>query len=153
VAIYPEPMVGYGARLQRYGFHGISHQYCAQRGSDFGPRLIATTPVTSPETAVLWRRFVRGQSIDHHGVLLPGGNDGQSAWLGDPGSLCALARITPDQLDETPSTPGVWSQGILQVAIGRPCGESLGAMEGEILRAQLAFGVASRCVGAMLPAG
>jgi len=106
-AVYPIPYEWYEQGIQRYGFHGISHQYCAQRtaqilGQDLASlRLIICHLGNGCSLAAI--RY--GESIDTTMGFTPleGLMMGSRSGSIDPSILIHLLRqgnYTVDQLDE-----------------------------------------------------
>jgi acetate kinase len=105
--VYPGPYEWLAQGIRRYGFHGISHQYCAQRtaqlmGRDLNElRLIICHLGNGCSIAAIRE----GHSIDTTMGFTPleGLMMGSRSGSIDPGILIHLLRqgVTPDELDQT----------------------------------------------------
>lgn len=106
--VYPGPYAWYEQGLQRYGFHGINHQYCAHRtarllGRDLKQLKLVTCHLGYGCSLAAIRH---GWSIDTTMGLTPleGLMMGSRSGSLDPGLLLYLLQhtnVTPQQLDET----------------------------------------------------
>jgi acetate kinase len=107
-AVYPGPYEWYEQGIQRYGFHGISHQYCAQRtaqilGQDLESLRLITCHLGNGCSLAAIRQ---GQSVDTTMGFTPleGLMMGSRSGSVDPGILLYLLQqdgYTADQLDQT----------------------------------------------------
>ncbi|MCX7592653.1 MAG: acetate/propionate family kinase, partial [Fischerella sp.] len=105
-AIYPGPYEWYEQGIRRYGFHGINHQYCAQRaaqllGRDLNSLRLITCHLGNGCSLAAVRA---GKSIDTTMGFTPleGLMMGTRSGSVDPGILIYLLRkgIDVDRLDE-----------------------------------------------------
>lgn len=160
VAVYPGPYEWYEQGIQRYGFHGISHQYCAQRtaqilGQDLASLRLVTCHLGNGCSLAAIRQ---GQSIDTTMGFTPleGLMMGSRSGSIDPSILIHLLRegnYTPDQLDETLNK----ASGLKGISgLSGDMRQILRAMEQGNSRAQLAFEIyihrLRSHIGAMIPA-
>ncbi len=105
--IYPLPYEWFEKGIQRYGFHGISHHYCAQRtaqilGRDLADLRLITCHLGNGCSLAAIRQ---GQSVDTTMGFTPleGLMMGSRSGSIDPGILIHLLRhenFTADQLDQ-----------------------------------------------------
>ena len=105
--LYPGPYAWYEQGIRRYGFHGISHQYCAQRAAEIlGKELTSLKLITCHlGNGCSLAAIANGQSIDTTMGFTPldGLMMGSRSGSVDPGILIHLLRheqYTADQLDE-----------------------------------------------------
>jgi acetate kinase len=105
-AVYPGPYEWYEQGIRRYGFHGINHQYCAQRAAQLlGRNLNSLRLITCHLGNGCSLAAIRaGKSIDTTMGFTPleGLMMGTRSGSVDPGILIYLLRkgIDADQLDE-----------------------------------------------------
>jgi len=144
-AVYPGPYEWFEQGIRRYGFHGISHQYCAHRtaqilGKDLQSlRLITCHLGNGCSLAAIQH----GHSIDTTMGFTPleGLMMGSRSGTVDPGILIHLQRqkgATADQLDATLNK----SSGLKGVSgISSDMRLILSAMSESNTRAQLAYDV------------
>ena len=107
-AVYPGPYAWYERGIRRYGFHGISHQYCAERAAKLLRRdLVGLRLVTAHLGNGCSLAAIRdGRSVDTTMGFTPldGLMMGTRPGSLDPGILTYLQRAdgaTADQLDAT----------------------------------------------------
>ncbi len=104
-AIYPGPYAWVAQGIRRYGFHGISHQYCAQRAAQLLGKSLADLRliVCHLGNGASLTAVSQGQSIDTTMGFTPldGLMMGTRSGAVDPGILIYLLRqgATADQLD------------------------------------------------------
>ncbi len=106
-AVYPGPYEWYDQGIRRYGFHGISHQYCAQRASQILGRDLAELCLITCHlgNGCSLAAIRQGRSIDTTMGFTPleGLMMGSRSGSIDPGILVYLLRqqgYTADQLDQ-----------------------------------------------------
>jgi len=107
-AVYPGPYAWYERGIRRYGFHGLSHQYCAERaakllGRDLADLRLVTAHLGNGCSLAAIRD---GRSVDTTMGFTPldGLMMGTRPGSLDPGILTYLQRAdgaTADQLDAT----------------------------------------------------
>ncbi|MEB3338249.1 MAG: acetate kinase [Leptolyngbyaceae bacterium] len=157
-AVYPGPYEWFEQGIRRYGFHGISHEYCAQRTAQILKKDLKTLRLITCHlgNGCSLAAIRDGQSIDTTMGFTPleGLMMGSRSGSVDPGILIHLLRqegYTADQLDQIlnkesglKGISGVSSdlrQVLRAIAQGNP-------------RAQLAFDLyihrLQSCLGAML---
>jgi acetate kinase len=106
-AVYPGPYEWFEQGIRRYGFHGINHQYCAERaaqmlgGTSSSPRLVTCHLGNGCSLAAIRN----GQSVDTTMGFTPleGLMMGTRSGSVDPGIVTYLMRqkkLTGEQLDE-----------------------------------------------------
>jgi acetate kinase len=158
--VYPVPYEWFEQGIRRYGFHGISHQYCAHRaaqllGKDLEPlRLITCHLGNGCSLAAIFQ----GRSIDTTMGFTPleGLMMGSRSGSVDPGLLLYLLRqkgYSAEQLDTTLNK----ASGLQGVSgVSNDMREILHAMAQGHTRARLAFDVfvyrLRLYIGAMLAA-
>jgi acetate kinase len=158
--VYPVPYEWFEQGIRRYGFHGISHQYCAQRaaqllGKDLEPlRLITCHLGNGCSLAAIFL----GRSIDTTMGFTPleGLMMGSRSGSVDPGLLLYLQRqkgYSAEQLDTTLNK----ASGLQGVSgVSNDMRELLHAMAQGHTRARLAFDIfvyrLRLYIGAMLAA-
>jgi acetate kinase len=105
-AIYPGPYAWVEQGIRRYGFHGISHQYCAQRAAQLLDRDLSTLRLVICHlgNGCSLSAVSQGRSIDTTMGFTPldGMMMGTRSGSVDPGILLYLMRqsgCTVDQLD------------------------------------------------------
>ena len=143
--VYPGPYEWFAQGIRRYGFHGISHQYCAHRtarilGKDLQSLRIITCHLGNGCSLAA---IQHGHSIDTTMGFTPleGLMMGSRSGTVDPGILIHLLRqkgATPDQLDTTLNK----NSGLKGVSgISSDMRSILSAMAEGNARAQLAYDV------------
>lgn len=157
-AIYPGPYEWFEQGIRRYGFHGISHQYCAQRAAQILNRELK-------ELRLITCHLGNGCSLaairDGHSVdttmgftPLDGLMMGTRSGSVDPGILIYLMRqqgYTADQLDEVLNL----ASGLKGISgISSDMRQLIAAITRDNSRAQLALDIyvhrLRSCIGAML---
>ena len=142
-AVYPGPYEWLAKGIRRYGFHGISHQYCAERSAQLlGRELDSLKLVTCHLGNGCSLAAIRGgRSVDTTMGFTPldGLMMGTRSGSLDPGILTYLMReekSTGEQLDNLLNT----KSGLLGVSgISGDMREVVTAMKGGNARAKLAF--------------
>ncbi|HKV47158.1 MAG TPA: acetate kinase [Candidatus Acidoferrales bacterium] len=142
-AIYPGPFEWVGLGIRRYGFHGINHQYCAERAAHmFGRQLDALKLVTCHLGNGCSLAAIRdGHSVDTTMGFTPleGLMMGTRSGSVDPGILTYLMRQQHLQSQEIDDLLNKRS-GLLGVSgVSSDMREVLTAREQGNPRAQLAF--------------
>ena len=105
-AVYPIPYEWFEQGIRRYGFHGISHEYCAKRAAQLlGKELASLRVITCHLGNGCSLAAIRnGKSIDTTMGFTPleGLMMGSRSGSVDPGILIHLLRegLDPDKLDE-----------------------------------------------------
>lgn len=144
-AVYPGPYAWYEQGIRRYGFHGISYQYCTQRAAQIlgrdekGLRLIACHLGNGCSAAAIQD----GRSIDTTMGFTPleGLMMGTRSGTVDPGILIYLLREhhdTADQFDRVLNK----ESGLLGISgVSSDMREILSAREAGNERAKLAFDI------------
>ena len=141
--VYPGPYAWYERGIRRYGFHGISHQYCAARtarilGRDLESLRIITCHLGHGCSLAAVRK---GHSVDTTMGFTPleGLMMGSRCGTIDPGILIHLLReekCSADRLEELLNR----ESGLLGVSgVSDDMRQILSAMEHENARARLAF--------------
>jgi acetate kinase len=142
-AIYPGPYTWQTRGIRRYGFHGISHQYCARRVAELcvqelqDPRLI----ICHLGNGCSLSAVRNGKSIDTTMGFTPldGLMMGSRSGAVDPGILIHLLRqggYTVDQLDQELNK----ASGLLGVSgVSADMRQILAAIEAGNAQAKLAF--------------
>lgn len=144
-AIYPGPYEWAGQGIRRYGFHGINHQYCAERAAQLlGKELSALKLVTCHLGNGCSLAAIReGRSIDTTMGFTPldGLMMGTRSGSVDPGILTYLIRqgsFTGQQLDDLLNT----KSGLLGISgISADMRKIVSAMNKGHARAKLAFDI------------
>jgi acetate kinase len=144
-AIYPGPYAWQARGIRRYGFHGISHQYCAQRvqqlwpGEQQGLRLIIChlgngCSLSAVRDGICLDTTMGFTPLD--GLMM-----GTRAGAVDPGILLHLLRqegYTPDQLDQELNK----ASGLLGMSgVSADLRQVLAAIEAGNAQAQLALDI------------
>lgn len=157
-AVYPGPYEWFEEGIQRYGFHGINHQYCAERAAQLlGRDAASLRMITCHLGNGCSLAAVRGgQSVDTTMGYTPldGLMMGSRTGSLDPGILTYLMRkggYTADRLDEILNR----ASGLLGLSgVSNDMRDILAAMKKGHPRAKLAFDVfvhrLQSCIGAML---
>lgn len=106
-AVYPGPYEWFEQNIRRYGFHGINHQYCAQRAAQLLRRKISALKIVSCHlgNGCSLAAIDGGKSIDTTMGFTPldGLMMGTRAGSVDPGILVHLLRrehINAEELDD-----------------------------------------------------
>lgn len=142
-AVYPGPYEWLAQGIRRYGFHGINHQYCAERtaqllGKDLRSLKLVTCHLGNGCSLAAIRD---GRSVDTTMGFTPleGLMMGTRSGSVDPGILTYLmrrARLTGQQLDDLLNT----KSGLLGVSgISGDMRQIVAAMKDGHSRAKLAF--------------
>jgi len=104
--VYPGPYAWFEQGIRRYGFHGISHQYCARRSAQVVERELSLLRIVTCHlgNGCSLAAVLGGQSIDTTMGFTPleGLMMGTRSGSLDPAILLYLQReqgLTPDQLD------------------------------------------------------
>src|SRR5438105_10005422 len=142
-AVYPGPYEWLAQGIRRYGFHGINHQYCAERAAQLlGKHLQSLKLVTCHLGNGCSLAAIRGgQSVDTTMGFTPleGLMMGTRSGSVDPGILTYLTRqgaFTGEQLDELLNT----KSGLLGISgISGAMRQIVSAMTAANQRATLAF--------------
>ncbi len=107
-AVYSGPYAWYERGIRRYGFHGISHQYCAERAAKLLGRDLATLRLVTAHlgNGCSLAAIAGGRSVDTTMGFTPldGLMMGSRSGALDPGILIYLQRTdgaSADQLDST----------------------------------------------------
>jgi acetate kinase len=142
-AVYPGPYEWLAQGIRRYGFHGINHQYCAERtaqllGKDLRSLKLVTCHLGNGCSLAAIRD---GQSVDTTMGFTPleGLMMGTRSGSVDPGILTYLMRrgqLTGEQLDDLLNT----KSGLLGISgISGDMRQIVAAMKDGHTRAKLAF--------------
>ncbi len=142
-AVYPGPYEWLAQGIRRYGFHGINHQYCAERtaqllGKDLGTLKLVTCHLGNGCSLAAIRD---GRSVDTTMGFTPleGLMMGTRSGSVDPGILTYLMRrgqLTGEQLDDLLNT----KSGLLGISgISGDMRQIVAAMKDGNPRATLAF--------------
>jgi acetate kinase len=143
--VYPGPYEWLSAGIRRYGFHGINHQYCAERAAQLlGKDLQSLKLVTCHLGNGCSLAAIRGgHSVDTTMGFTPleGLMMGTRSGSVDPGILTYLTRqgaFTGEQLDELLNT----KSGLLGISgISGDMRQIVSAMNARNRRATLAFDI------------
>lgn len=158
--VYPGPYAWYEQGIRRYGFHGLSHQYCSERAAELlGRDLAALRLITCHLGGGCSLAAIRGgHSVDTTMGFTPleGLMMGSRSGSVDPGILPYLMRekgATADSLDHTLNSEsglkgisGV-SSDIRDVMAARERGDARAALAFDLFVYRLRLGI-----GAMLAA-
>jgi len=157
-AVYPGPYEWLAQGIRRYGFHGINHQYCAERtaqllGKDLGSLKLVTCHLGNGCSLAAIRD---GRSVDTTMGFTPleGLMMGTRSGSLDPGILTYLMtqrQFTGQQLDELLNT----KSGLLGISgVSGDMRQIVSAMKDGHPRAKLAFEIfvhrLRSCIGAMI---
>lgn len=157
-AVYPGPYEWLAQGIRRYGFHGINHQYCAERAAQLlGRDLRSLKLVTCHLGNGCSLAAIRdGRSVDTTMGFTPleGLMMGTRSGSVDPGVLTYLmrrGRFTGQQLDELLNT----KSGLLGISgLSGDMRQIVAAMRDGHPRAKLAFEIfvhrLQSCIGAMI---
>ncbi|BAU10514.1 acetate kinase [Leptolyngbya sp. NIES-3755] len=103
-SIYPIPYEWYEKGIQRYGFHGISHQYCASRAAQLLDRDLTDLKLVTCHlgNGCSLAAILKGQSIDTTMGFTPleGLMMGSRSGSIDPGVVLYLIREGHDSIDD-----------------------------------------------------
>lgn len=141
--IYPGPYEWVARGIRRYGFHGINHQYCAQRAGQLLKREVSALRIISCHlgNGCSLAAINAGRSIDTTMGFTPldGVMMGTRGGEIDPGILIHLIRkdhLTADQLDDLLNRHA----GLIGISgVSSDMRDVLKAAEGGNTRAKLAF--------------
>jgi acetate kinase len=141
--VYPGPYEWLGQGIRRYGFHGISHQYCAQRAAHLLGRNLSSLKIITCHlgNGCSLAAIQNGHSIDTTMGFTPleGLMMGSRPGSIDPGILVHLlgrSGYTAEQLDHLLN----YESGLLGISgLSTDLRQILAAMEQGHQRAQLAF--------------
>ncbi len=144
-AVYPGPYAWFEQGIRRYGFHGISHQYCAQRAAQMLGREPADLRLITCHlgNGCSLAAIRGGQSIDTTMGFTPveGLMMGSRSGSVDPGILTYLVRekgYTAEQLDQVLNK----ESGLKGVSgVSSDMRAILAAIQGGNERARLAFDI------------
>jgi acetate kinase len=142
-AVYPGPYEWLSRGIRRYGFHGINHQYCAQRAAQLLGRDLPSLKLTTCHlgNGCSLAAIQGGRSVDTTMGFTPldGLMMGTRSGAVDPGILTFLMRqdgVTGQQLDDLLNK----KSGLLGISgISSDMREIVAAMEAGNARAKLAF--------------
>jgi acetate kinase len=144
-AVYPGPYEWFAQGIRRYGFHGINHQYCAERtahllGKDLRSLKLVTCHLGNGCSLAAIRD---GRSVDTSMGFTPldGLMMGTRSGSVDPGILTYLMRqgqFTGEQIDDLLNT----KSGLLGISgVSSDMRQIVAAMKDGHLRAKLAFDI------------
>jgi len=142
-AVYPGPYEWFQQGIRRYGFHGINHQYCAERAAQLLGRELASLKLVSCHlgNGCSLAAIAGGRSIDTTMGFTPldGLMMGSRSGSLDPGILTYLMRqtsVTGQQLDDILNK----KSGLLGISgVSSDMREVLAAVREGNGRAKLAF--------------
>jgi acetate kinase len=142
-AVYPGPYEWFQQGIRRYGFHGINHQYCAERAAQLLGRELASLKMVSCHlgNGCSLAAIAGGRSMDTTMGFTPldGLMMGTRSGSLDPGILTYLLRqtsVTGDELDDILNR----KSGLLGISgISSDMREVLAAVREGDGRARLAF--------------
>jgi acetate kinase len=142
-AVYPGPYEWLSRGIRRYGFHGINHQYCAQRAAQLLGRDLPSLKLITCHlgNGCSLAAIQGGRSVDTTMGFTPldGLMMGTRSGSVDPGILTFLMRqdgVTGQQLDDLLNK----KSGLLGISgISSDMRELVAAMEAGNARAKLAF--------------
>lgn len=155
--VYPGPYEWLARGIRRYGFHGINHQYCAERAAQLLSRELGSLKIVTCHlgNGCSLAAVHAGQSVDTTMGFTPleGLMMGTRSGSLDPGILTYLMRqgFTGAQLDELLNR----KSGLLAISgISGDMREIVNAMKEGHPRAKLAFEIfvhrLRSCIGAMI---
>ncbi len=156
--VYPGPYAWFEQGIRRYGFHGISHQYCAQRAAQILGRDLASLRLITCHigNGCSLAAIQNGHSIDTTMGFTPleGLMMGSRSGSVDPGILTYLLRekgLSADQFDTMLNK----ESGLKGISgLSSDMREILTGIKEEHARAKLAFDIyvhrLRSCIGAML---
>jgi acetate kinase len=144
-SVYPGPYEWYAAGIHRYGFHGINHQYCADRAAQLLGRELKSLKLVSCHlgNGCSLAGIHEGRSLDTTMGFTPleGLMMGTRSGSIDPGILTYLMRqeqLTGEQIDEILNQ----KSGLLGISgVSSDMREILAAIKKGHARAQLAFDI------------
>jgi acetate kinase len=144
-AVYPGPYSWFEQGIRRYGFHGINHQYCAERASHLLGRDLESLKIVSCHlgNGCSVAAIREGRSLDTSMGFTPleGLMMGTRSGSVDPGILTYLMRqnaVTGEQLDDVLNK----KSGLLGISgISGDMREILAAIKKDEKRAKLAFDI------------
>jgi acetate kinase len=144
-AVYPGPYEWVAQGIRRYGFHGISHQYCAERTAQLLQKNLSELKLVTCHlgNGCSLAAIQNGQSIDTTMGFTPleGLMMGTRSGSIDPGILTYLLRerhLTGQELDELLNT----KSGLLGISgISADMRQIVSAMKDGNPRAKLAFDI------------
>jgi acetate kinase len=144
-AVYPGPYEWFERGIRRYGFHGINHQYCAQRAAQLLGKQLDSLRLVSCHlgNGCSLAAIVRGRSVDTTMGFTPleGLMMGTRSGSVDPGILTYLMRekgTDGQRLDELLNN----ESGLLGISgVSGDMREILKAKESGNQRAKLAFDI------------
>src|SRR6202162_3288253 len=142
-AVYPGPFEWLAQGIRRYGFHGINHQYCAERSALLLGRELDSLKLVTCHlgNGCSLAAIIHGRSVDTTMGFTPldGLMMGTRSGSLDPGILTYLMReekFTGEQLDNLLNT----KSGLLGISgMSGDMREIVTAMKGGNVRAKLAF--------------
>jgi len=142
-AVYPGPYQWLAQGIRRYGFHGINHQYCAERAAQLLGRELSSLKLVTCHlgNGCSLAAILHGRSVDTTMGFTPldGLMMGTRSGSLDPGILTYLMReekSTGEQLDNLLNT----KSGLLGISgISGDMRQILTAMQDGNARAKLAF--------------
>lgn len=142
-AVYPGPYEWFEQNIRRYGFHGINHEYCAQRAAQMLQRDLSSLKIVSCHlgSGCSLAAIDGGRSIDTTMGFTPleGLMMGTRAGSIDPGILIHLMRKQHAGADELDSILN-HDSGLLGISgISSDMRDVLEAAEKSNARAKLAF--------------
>src|ERR1700681_2918687 len=158
--VYPGPYKWLSQGIRRYGFHGINHQYCAERTAQLLGRDLRSLKLVTCHlgNGCSLAAIQNGHSIDTTMGFTPleGLMMGTRSGSVDPGILTYLMRqkqLTGEQLDDLLNQ----HSGLLGISgISGDMREVLAAVKNGHERAKLAFDIfvhrLQSCIGAMIAA-
>lgn len=156
--VYPGPYDWLGRGIRRYGFHGINHQYCAERTAQLLGKGLRSIRIVSCHlgSGCSLAAIQDGHSVDTTMGFTPLEGLMMSTRSGsvDPGILTYLLlqeRLSPERLDEILNT----KSGLLGISgISGDMRDIVSGMKRGHERAQLAFEIFVHClmrgIGAMI---
>ena len=144
-AVYPGPYAWLAQGIRRYGFHGINHQYCAERTAQLLARDLSSLKLVTCHlgNGCSLAAIRDGRSIDTTMGFTPleGLMMGTRSGSVDPGILTYLLRqgpLTGEQLDDLLNT----KSGLLGISgISSDMRQIVAAMKDGHPRAKLAFDI------------
>jgi acetate kinase len=143
--VYPGPYEWFDQGIRRFGFHGINHQYCAERAAQLLNKDLASLKIVSCHlgNGCSLAAIRNGASVDTTMGFTPleGLMMGTRSGSVDPGILTYLMRehhLTGQQLDDLLNK----KSGLLGISgVSGDMREVIAAMDGGNSRAKLAFDI------------